>query len=98
MDGRCRISFVHTCPRIMIFHQKPEAVIFDMDGLLIDTIPIYVEAMTAAGVEVGHPVTPDYLYSLIGLLGSELHDRLVHDFGREFPVDDFLQITGKHLA
>jgi len=82
----------------MKFPREPQGVIFDMDGLLIDTIPVYIEAMLAAGAEVGHPVSTDYLLSLIGLLGQELHNRLVHDFGEEFPVDDFLQKTGRHLS
>jgi HAD superfamily hydrolase (TIGR01509 family) len=83
---------------IMRFPRKPEGVIFDMDGLLIDTIPIYVQAMTAAGADVGHQVSRDYLLSLIGLLGQELQNRLTSDFGEDFPVQDFLQKTGERLG
>ena len=78
--------------------RKPEGVIFDMDGLLIDTIPIYIQAMTEAGVEVGHPVTRGYLLSLVGLLGPELEKRLADDFGRGFPVWEFLQKAGERFA
>jgi HAD superfamily hydrolase (TIGR01509 family) len=78
--------------------RKPEGVIFDMDGLLIDTIPIYIQAMTAAGADVGHQVPRDYLLSLIGLLGQELQNRLTSDFGQDFPVQDFLQVTGERLT
>jgi HAD superfamily hydrolase (TIGR01509 family) len=53
--------------------------------------------MTKAGVEIGHSVSPDYLHSLIGLLGQELQNRLVRDFGQEFPVAEFLQSTGQYL-
>jgi beta-phosphoglucomutase-like phosphatase (HAD superfamily) len=81
----------------MRFPRKPEGVIFDMDGLLIDTIPVYIQAMTEAGAEVGHQVSRDYLLSLIGLLGQELQNRLTNDFGQDFPVQDFLQKTGERL-
>jgi HAD superfamily hydrolase (TIGR01509 family) len=82
----------------MRFPQKPEGVIFDMDGLLIDTIPIYIQAMMAAGTDVGHPVSRDYLLSLVGLLGQELQNRLSSDCGQDFPVEDFLQSTGQRLT
>jgi HAD superfamily hydrolase (TIGR01509 family) len=82
----------------MRFPQKPEAVIFDMDGLLIDTIPIYIQAMTAAGADVGHPISRDYILSLVGLLGQELENRLTNDLGRNFPVEDFLLRTGERLT
>jgi HAD superfamily hydrolase (TIGR01509 family) len=78
--------------------RKPEGAIFDRDGLLIDTIPIYIQAMTTAGADVGHQVSRDYLLSLIGLLGQELQNRLTSDFGSDFPVRDFLQITGERLT
>jgi beta-phosphoglucomutase-like phosphatase (HAD superfamily) len=42
-----------------------------MDGLLIDTIPVYLAAMVKAGVDVRHPVSQEYVLSLVGLLGAE---------------------------
>jgi HAD superfamily hydrolase (TIGR01509 family) len=77
---------------------KPKAVIFDMDGLLIDTIPLYIQAMMQAGDEIGHPVTPTYLRSLIGLLGRELQQQLICDLGAAFPVSDFLVASQNHLT
>jgi HAD superfamily hydrolase (TIGR01509 family) len=82
----------------MRFPRQPEGVIFDMDGLLIDTIPIYIQAMMAAGADVGHPVSRDYLLSLVGLLGQELQNRLTSDLGQDFPVENFLYITGERLT
>jgi len=82
----------------MQFPQTPQAVIFDMDGLLIDTIPIYIAAMTEAGAQVGHPLSREYLVSLIGLLGQELHNRLTQDFGPDFPAEAVLRLTGERLA
>jgi HAD superfamily hydrolase (TIGR01509 family) len=66
--------------------RAPQAVIFDMDGLLIDTIPIYVAAMVQAGVDIGHPVSQEYVLSLAGLLGVELEARLIRDLGADFAV------------
>ena len=82
----------------MHFPNKPKGVIFDMDGLLIDTIPLYVTAMLAASAAVGHPLSQPYICSLTGLLGQELRDRIVQDCGSAFPIEDFGQATAKHLA
>jgi HAD superfamily hydrolase (TIGR01509 family) len=76
----------------------PRGVIFDMDGLLIDTIPLYLTALEAASQEVGHPIAPAYLLSLVGLLGHELRDRLVQDFGPAFPVDALLRAGAARLS
>jgi HAD superfamily hydrolase (TIGR01509 family) len=76
----------------------PQGVIFDMDGLLIDTVPVYVTAMVEAGGAVGHPVSATYIRSLIGLLGAALRDRLVGDLGPAFPIDEFLQTTAARLS
>jgi HAD superfamily hydrolase (TIGR01509 family) len=83
---------------MIVLPRRPHGVIFDMDGLLIDTIPLYIQAMTGAGAAVGHHITREYLLSLIGLLGHELQQRLVDDFGPAFPVEDYLAETGERLA
>jgi beta-phosphoglucomutase-like phosphatase (HAD superfamily) len=70
--------------------REPRAVIFDMDGLLIDTIPTYAAAMVHAGVDVGHPISHEYVRSLTGLLGAELKARLGVDLGEGFPVAAYL--------
>jgi HAD superfamily hydrolase (TIGR01509 family) len=83
---------------IVKFPRKPAGVIFDMDGLLLDTIPVYIEAMVVASAEIGRSISGDYLRSLIGLLGKELQNRLADDLGKDFPVQEFLHKTGEHLA
>jgi HAD superfamily hydrolase (TIGR01509 family) len=77
--------------------RAPQAVIFDMDGLLIDTIPIYLAAMVQAGVDVGHPVSEEYVLSLAGLLGAELEARLIGDLGADFPVAAYFAAMSARL-
>ena len=76
----------------------PQGVIFDMDGLLIDTVPLYITAMVEAGDTVGHAVSAAYIRSLVGLLGAALRERLVGDLGPAFPIEAFLQATSARLA
>lgn len=69
--------------------RAPKAVIFDMDGLMIDTVPAYLQAMIAASDDVGYRLPRDYFLSLVGLLGRELQARMVHDLGGAFPIAAF---------
>ncbi|QWG12223.1 HAD family phosphatase [Bradyrhizobium sediminis] len=78
--------------------RQPRAVIFDMDGLLIDTIPVYAAAMVQAGLDVEHPVSRQYVLSLAGLLGSELEARLIADLGTGFPVAAYFSTMSARLA
>jgi beta-phosphoglucomutase-like phosphatase (HAD superfamily) len=77
--------------------RRPRAVIFDMDGLLIDTIPAYVAAMVEAGLDVGHPVSRQYVLSLAGLLGAELEARLMADLGAGFPAAHYFTAMSARL-
>lgn len=81
----------------MHFPQTPQAVIFDMDGLLLDTIPLYFSAFSQASSDLEHPIALPYLQSLVGLLGNELRQRLLQDFGPAFPVDTLLETSQLYL-
>jgi HAD superfamily hydrolase (TIGR01509 family) len=50
----------------------PEAVLFDLDGTLVDTVETRIEAWLLALEEAGHPTTRDRLGPLIGLDGKRL--------------------------
>jgi HAD superfamily hydrolase (TIGR01509 family) len=64
-------------------------VIFDMDGLMLDTEPLYKAAWQSASGELGYTLDdPSYAK----LLGRPTHDcelELVRQFGDAFPLDQF---------
>lgn len=55
---------------------QPKAIIFDMDGLLVDSEPIWWEAENAVLFEYGITVEPDVRSQLIGLRNDEFIARL----------------------
>jgi HAD superfamily hydrolase (TIGR01509 family) len=77
--------------------REPQAVIFDMDGLLIDTIPAYTAAMVQAGLDIERSISQKYVLSLVGLLGAELEARLIADLGTDFPVAPYLRAMSARL-
>lgn len=66
-----------------------EAVLFDMDGLLIDSEREYDKAMKEAITRYGHRITDDFLISVRGIPVKEFKKRLKLEFGRDFPVEKF---------
>lgn len=81
----------------MLLPRPISAVIFDMDGLLLDTVPLYAEAMVQAGQDVGVNITHSYVLSLVGLLGSELKARLIDDHDPGFPITNYLKAMNTRL-
>jgi HAD superfamily hydrolase (TIGR01509 family) len=51
---------------------RPDAVIFDLDGTLVDTVPARIGAWEAVFEERGIPATADQLAPLIGIDGRRL--------------------------
>jgi HAD superfamily hydrolase (TIGR01509 family) len=51
---------------------RPAAIVFDLDGTLVDTVPARIQAWDAVFDEAGIPATRDQLASLIGIDGRRL--------------------------
>ena len=67
-----------------------DAVVFDLDGTLIDTETIYRRAFLSAAAGFGITVTPRFYASLVGVASTERGALLRLAFGAEFPVEAFL--------
>ena len=71
-------------PRMM-----PRAVIFDMDGLLLDTERLYTRAIFATASALGYPMTADLHLSLIGGPWEANRTQLLYAFGEGFPAERY---------
>ncbi len=67
----------------------PEAVVFDMDGLLCDTEVVYRDAMFATAAEHGHDMPLSLFKSMIGLPGPMSDRQVLTHFGEDFPITAF---------
>ena len=70
--------------------RKPvEAVLFDMDGLLIDTEAVYIEAYEAAAQAMEVEMSLAFCHSMIGVPSRECEAMIQDHFGPDFRVDRF---------
>ena len=65
------------------------AVVFDMDGTLVDTEPLYRQAFIAAGAGLGVHVDDAFHDRLVGLSSRERVPLLLAAFGQDFPAVAF---------
>lgn len=75
-----------------------EAVIFDMDGLLLDTEALYKQTIFAACAELGYAMTDELLLSMVGSPNEVSDAKLVFHFGAAFPLPDYHSINRSHFA
>ena len=65
--------------------QTFKGVIFDMDGLMLDTEPIYWMSMQQAAEELGYNIEEQLHDRLVGRSLSGWRDTLVQRFGEDYP-------------
>jgi HAD superfamily hydrolase (TIGR01509 family) len=69
---------------------KYAAVIFDMDGVLADSEPVYYAAMNAVVAELGKEVTPELQASVMGHGVAESWAAVAEALAIEGPLDDLV--------
>jgi HAD superfamily hydrolase (TIGR01509 family) len=65
---------------------KPRALIFDMDGLILDTEGTYKSSWTQAAKESGFDLTDVLYLKLIGITVADAEQVLATHFGAAFPL------------
>jgi len=65
------------------------AVVFDMDGLMLDTEPIYKRAWQAAASELGCGLDDHFYATFVGRPNDDCEQLLLHRFGAQFPLAPF---------
>jgi beta-phosphoglucomutase-like phosphatase (HAD superfamily) len=70
-------------------------VIFDMDGLLLDTEPLYRIAWKQSSAECGYDLTNEIYKQLVGRSRKDGFEQLVAIFDPEFPLQKFQDCVRK---
>lgn len=74
-----------------------EAVIFDMDGLLLDTESLAMAALVSAGQELGYDMKEEFCYLMIGAPADKCRALVTEKYGVEFPLERYFATQEAHL-
>ena len=66
-----------------------KAVIFDMDGLMLDTEPLYRAAWQQAATETGYNLSDAVYFRMIGRSIADAERVILDEFGLGFPMPAF---------
>ena len=61
---------------------RPEGVIFDLDGTLVDTVQTRIDGWVEALADAGIKASPSQIAPLIGMDGKRLAREVARDAGR----------------
>ncbi|MEQ1594858.1 MAG: HAD family phosphatase [Casimicrobium sp.] len=76
----------------------PAAVIFDMDGLLIDSERLARVSTLAVSEQLGHPIPESVAMRMIGLGSDALERMLRAELGAQFPLTPFRDAWNAHYG
>ena len=74
-----------------------EAVIFDMDGLLLDSEAVYLKAMQAAAGAVSREMPLALCHAMVGVPQTECNIMIQEHFGPDFDLEEFRGHYSSHV-
>lgn len=77
--------------------RQPKAVIFDMDGLLLDTEILHRQSIISAAGTLNLPIGPSIYEGMLGRPWVSIAELLREHYGDEFDADAFRQIWIDHF-
>lgn len=72
-----------------------KAVIFDMDGVLIDSEPLHAKAAILALKNIGVNITIEYCYEFIGTTTAHMLETIIHDYNLSYNCMELLDLYNK---
>jgi HAD superfamily hydrolase (TIGR01509 family) len=75
---------------------RPAGVVFDLDGLVLDSERIYCRAWQQAAGELGFFLTEEVYAQFVGISNNEAERLLAESMGAGFPVEKFAVLWHRH--
>ena len=68
-----------------------KAILFDMDGVLVNSEPMIRACAQEAAAELGFLISDETYITWMGLPSAQLRDAIRHSMGSKFPMETFYE-------